>query len=96
MVHRGGNSSESGEKSSSEENQESKKKFGMKSNGVLTNSDEINWNSIKSEIENLYLSLPTITMELYQLNVNQEDVLGFNTEYDKLTAMVKLRRKKKH
>lgn len=89
VVHHGGNSSESGEKSSSEENQESKKKFGMKQKGVLTNSDEINWNSLKSEIENLYLSLPTITMELYQLNVNQEDVLGFNTEYDKLTAMVK-------
>ncbi len=88
-MHHGGNSSESGEKSSSEENQESKKKFGMKQKGVLTNSDEINWNSLKSEIENLYLSLPTITMELYQLNVNQEDVLGFNTEYDKLTAMVK-------
>ena len=89
VVHHGGNSSESGEKSSSEENQESKKKFGMKQKGLLTNSDEINWNSLKSEIENLYLSLPTITMELYQLNVNQEDVLGFNTEYDKLTAMVK-------
>lgn len=89
VVHHGGNSSESGEKSSSEENQESKKKFGMKQKGVLTNSDEINWISLKSEIENLYLSLPTITMELYQLNVNQEDVLGFNTEYDKLTAMVK-------
>lgn len=93
VVHHGGNSSESGEKSSSEENQESKKKFGMKQNGVLTNSDEINWNSLKSEIENLYLSLPTITMELYQLNVNQEDVLGFNTEYDKLTAMVKVEKK---
>ncbi len=92
-MHHGGNSSESGEKSSSEENQESKKKFGMKQNGVLTNSDEINWNSLKSEIENLYLSLPTITMELYQLNVNQEDVLGFNTEYDKLTAMVKVEKK---
>lgn len=89
MERHGGNSSESGEKSSSEENQENKKKFGMKANGVLTNSDEINWNSLKSEIENLYLSLPTITMELYQLNVNQEDVLGFNTEYDKLTAVVK-------
>ena len=50
VVHHGGNSSESGEKSSSEENQESKKKFGMKSNGFLTNSDEINCNSIKSEI----------------------------------------------
>ena len=37
VVHRGGNSSESGEKSSSEENQEIKKKFGMKSNGFLKN-----------------------------------------------------------
>ena len=92
-MHHGGNSSESGEKSSSEENQESKKKFGMKQKGVLTNSDEINWNSLKSEIENLYLSLPTITMELYQLNVNQEDILGFNTQYDKLAGAVKAEKK---
>lgn len=89
VVRHGGNSSDDRDKSSSTQDEESKKKFDMKSNGILTNSNEINWNSIKSEIENLYLSLPTITMELYQLNVNQEDVLGFNTEYDKLTVVAK-------
>lgn len=89
VVHHGGNSSESGEKSSSSQAQEDNKKFGLTANGVLTNKEEINWNSVKSEIENIYISLPAITMDLYQLNVNQEDVLGFNTEYDKLTAVAK-------
>lgn len=89
VVHHGGNSSESGEKSSPSQAQEDNKKFGLTANGVLTNKEEINWNSVKSEIENIYISLPAITMDLYQLNVNQEDVLGFNTEYDKLTAVAK-------
>ena len=61
----------------------------MKSKGVLTNTEDINWDSVKSEIENLYTSLPSITIDLYQLNINQEDVLAFNTEIDKLTGVVK-------
>ena len=71
------------------QDEQDKKKFELKANGVLTNTDEINWDSVKSEIENLYTSLPSITMDLYQSNINQEDILGFNTEYDKLTSVAK-------
>ncbi len=71
------------------EDEEKNKKFELKSKGVLTNTDDINWDSVKSEIENLYTSLPSITIDLYQLNINQEDVLAFNTEIDKLTGVVK-------
>lgn len=85
----GGTSGGGSSQSTTEQNQQDNKKFELKANGVLTNTDDINWDFVKSEIENLYISLPTITMDLYQLGVNQEDVLAFNTEYDKLTNVVK-------
>lgn len=92
----GGNNSSNGQSSSNSSNQgttsedeQDKKKFELQSNGVLTNTNYIDWKSVKGEIENLYTSLPSITLDLYQLNVNQEDVLGFNTEYDKLTSIAK-------
>lgn len=83
----GGEASDSSSKGS--EDEQNKKKFELKSKGVLTNTDDINWDSIKNEIETLYTSLPSITLDLYQLNVNQTDVLGFNTEYDKLAGVAK-------
>lgn len=69
--------------------EQKEKKFELQSIGVLTNSEDINWDVIKNEVENLYTSLPSITIDLYQQNINQEDVLGFNSEYDKLTTAVK-------
>lgn len=73
----------------SSEEKENNKKFELKATNVLTKTDDINWDIVKSEVENLYTSLPSITMDLYQFNINQEDILGFNSEYDKLTAVVK-------
>lgn len=66
-----------------------KKKFELKENGVLTNTEDINWDIVKSEIETLYASIPTITIDLYQLNLNKDDILGFNSEFDNLTKAVK-------
>lgn len=92
----GGGSSSEGEGSSEDSSEgstsgeeEKEKKFELKSKGVLTNTEDVNWDIVKSEVENLYTSLPSITMDLYQFNVKQEDVLGFNTEYDRLTSAVK-------
>lgn len=88
----GGGSSEgssSGGQGGASEEEQNKKKFELKAKNVLTDTDDIDWDSIKSEIENLYTSLPSITIDLYQLNINQEDILAFNTEYDKLTGVVK-------
>lgn len=69
--------------------EETNQKFELKASGVLTNKEDINWDIVKNEIENLYTSLPSITMDLYQHNINQEDILGLNAEYDKLTSAVK-------
>ena len=70
------------------------KKFELINQNVLTASDEINWNNVKSEVETLYTSIPSITLDLYQLNLNQDDILGFNKEYDNLTKAVKEENKK--
>ena len=101
----GGSSSQGGEKSSAggtgggeasdssqgqTNNQEEKQqKFEMKATGVLTKKEDINWDIIKNEVENIYTSLPSITMDLYQQNINQENILSFNTQYDKLTSVIK-------
>lgn len=92
----GKNSQTSGESQTSEssESQDSNKKFELTKSGVLTNDEEINWDIIQSEVENMYTSIPTITIDLYQLNLNQEDILNFNKEYDNLTIAVKSKNKK--
>ena len=97
----GGQSSSSGsgssgtEKSSSntssgengETNQDSEK-YDSKLNGVLTTTKDINWDIVKSEVENLYTSIPTMTMDLYQLNINKDEILNFNKEIDNLVTVV--------
>lgn len=73
----------------SEKNNEGDNKFTLKSSGVLMSNQDINWDYIKKEIEELYLSIPTITIDLYNQNVNQEEILSFNKEFDNLTMVAK-------
>ena len=84
-----GGSSQTSAGNESAENQDDNKKFELTPSGVLTNNEDINWDIIKSEVENMYSSIPTVTIDLYQLNLNQEDILNFNKEYDNLTVAVK-------
>lgn len=65
------------------------KKFELKSSGVLTNEKDVNWDIVKSEVENLYLSIPTMTIDLYNQNINQQDILNFNKDFDNLAKAVK-------
>lgn len=100
----GGSGSESGETQSGgkqEENSnsgntqgsEQSKKYSLEPIGVLSTQEEINWGSVKNEVEILYTSIPTITLDLYALNVSQDDVLGFNKEFDILTISAKAENK---
>lgn len=86
-------SNESNTTNSSNESSKQEKEFNLKNNGVLTNTDEINWDNIQNQIEVLYSSIPTITLDLYQSNINQEDILNFNKEFDNLTVAVKQKNK---
>ena len=88
-----GNSDNSSSNNTSSNSSSTSQKFELEAKGVLTNSDEINWNYIKSEVEMLYSSLPTITLDLYKSNINQENILNFNKEFDNLTIFVKNEKK---
>ena len=60
--------------------------YEMKASGILTTNRDIDWNSCKNESELMYISISTITLDLYRLHVSQEDILNFNKELDNLTV----------
>ncbi len=62
------------------------KNYEMQASGILTTNREIDWTSCKNESELIYTSISTITLDLYRLNVSQEDILNFNKDLDSLTV----------
>lgn len=83
-----GNSSNSS--SDSKGNVGNNEEYNLEQSGILTNNNNnIDWKSIKLEVESLYSEVATITLDLYSLGISREDVLGFNQELDDLTISVK-------
>lgn len=89
----GGDNSQSENNADSSNNQDNKQ-YELNLEGVLTSNEEIDWEEIKLEVENLYLTIPTFTMDLYQYDINNEDILNFNKELDTLTTIVASENKK--
>lgn len=85
----GEGSSNSGDSGSSSNSEQDNKKFELEISGVLTNKEDINWDYIKGEIENLYSSVSTITLDLLQINITQEEILAFNSQLDNLAIAIK-------
>lgn len=82
----GGTGSQNSESGS--DNVQDAEKYQMEPTGILINDDEINWKYIKNQIENLYLTIPTFTIDLYTIDVNGDDILSFNKEFDNLTKSI--------
>ncbi len=74
--------------SSGSQSEKSESTYTLQETSVLTKSEDIDWIKVKNEVENIYLSLPTITLDLYQTDINDQDILLFNTEYDNLTKTI--------
>ena len=90
----GSMSQESGVKSSSNskqnnDEQESNQKYTLQRTGILTEEQNIDWSTTKIEIESLYTSLPTITLDLYNTDIDQNEILNFDSEIDILTEKIK-------
>ena len=89
----GGENDSSQDSSSQSSNEQDKsgenKKYELELNGVLNENQQIDWNNVKGKVEELYISIPTITLDLYKKNVNKDDILNFNKEYDNLIKVVK-------
>ena len=82
-----GSNSSQGENSS--EQAADNQMYELQAIGVLTQDSQIDWEKTKTEVENIYVSIPTITLDLYQTNVNQQDILDFNSKFDNLTVAIK-------
>lgn len=92
----GGTEKSNGEQSSSgasgtgsDSSKGENKQFKLEETGILTKDSDINWKQMKNDVEGLYSSLYTTTLDLYQVSTNQEDIVNFNKEYDNLTKAVK-------
>lgn len=87
----GNNNSQSSNSQSSTEQSDSgeNKKYELELNGVLNENQQIDWENVKGEVEELYISIPTITLDLYEMNINKDEILNFNKEYDNLIKVVK-------
>lgn len=88
-----GGSNTSGNSQSSEgtsdSSKEQNKQYKLEEIGVLNKESEINWDYMKNEVENSYTFIYTMTLDLYQTSINQDDIINFNKEYDKLTKAIK-------
>lgn len=62
----------------------------MKSTSILLSKrNDLDWDSIKSEIENLYSIWNSIIIDLYKLGISNEDILRFSDDLDKAVVNVK-------
>lgn len=84
----GENSDESNSSKGDSEESEAKQ-YKIEENGILTKDSEIDWNQIKNNVERIYVSLYPMTVDLYQIYTNQQDIVDFNKEYDNLIKIVK-------
>ena len=76
--------------------QENEKRYEIEQMGILLeNNNDIPWDRIKGEVETLYTSIPTITLDLYQVKSEKDDILGFNRELDKVAMILKEEYKEK-
>ncbi len=84
-------SSEGASSGSSSSEQDSKKesktsvKYSMEGNEILLHDRTPDWNTVKAEIEKLYSSWSTVMLDLYKVNINNQDILSFNTALDDAT-----------
>lgn len=89
--------SNSGEGATSEQSDSSKESgsqnsvslYKVEPNNILSNSRQPDWSKIKIEIENLYTSWSTMVVDLYKLNIKNEDITNFSNDLNTATTAIK-------
>ena len=64
--------------------------YEIRNNSILVNQDKtIDWDYIKSNTESIYSTWATATIDLHELNVNNQDILNFSNVLDQVTLSAK-------
>ena len=61
----------------------------MEQETIISETPEIDWKSIEGELEILCSTWPSIVLDLYDLNINPEDILNFSGDLDETIINVK-------
>ena len=85
-----GSDSSSSQNSSgdSEQTANTGENYEMQQKGILTSNRDIDWTSNKNELELIYTSMATVTLDLYRSKIAQDDILNFNKALDNLTVSI--------
>ncbi len=81
----GSDSSSTGSNNGQTQTENTGENYEMQAAGILTTNRDIDWTACKNELELIYTSISTITLDLYRLNASQDDILNFNKDIDSLT-----------
>lgn len=61
----------------------------MEQNSILSRSEKVDWETIKFDIEHIQDNWNTIILDLYKININNEDVVKFGNDLDATTIAIK-------
>ena len=78
---------------SSQDSSDKTKKYRLDIKGILNNDEKINWDYIKNEAELLDNLISTVVLDLYEISLNNIDILNFDKEYDNLLIAIKMENK---
>lgn len=80
-------STESGSSGENENNSSTIKSSKIEYNSILKNTNnEVDWDSLKSDIEIMYSTWTTVLMDLTSLNVNKDNLLKYNDKLDSIVV----------
>ena len=85
-------SDKSNKENSSESEKEqdaTQKQYSIKSNNLLKSESIIDWNELRSRVENLYNVWPTISVDLKEIGVSEEHLKQFEQNLDNIAISTK-------
>ena len=62
-------------------------------NNIIDSNRETNWDNLKTDVEKMYNTWSTVMLDLYKLNVNNNDILEFTTILDNITVEIQNKNK---
>jgi len=69
--------------------------YEMVPTNIFSDEQEVDWTTLKTKMESVYSSWPTILIDLYELDINDNDILEFSKKLDDAMKNIKEEDKKK-